>query len=414
MTSINPLTQLRTVPFGKVTRSAWVMIIGAGVNRLAAFLQIFLVLFLTDRGLHAVTAGLMLTSYGVGAIVGVLAGGMLADRIGPRSSVMASMLVTAATVAALPQVHAIPALMLLCLAAGGSAQMFRPAASVVIAAEVAPSDVVAVMGIYRLSINVASAIGPLLGGVAYHYSHASIFYFDAATSLCFCLVAMALPKRDAKPRGGDVPSPPATLARRSSPLADGHFSLVVLAQFLTSLVEVQYMTVLPLQLHDRGWDPRTYTVVLALNGVVVICCELLVIGLVSSVGLRTKVAVGSGLIGIGLAMFGIDAGIILILVATATWTLGEMLSAPGINAYPALISPPGTSGRYFGALSAGQTGGYAAGPVLGALVYQHAGSVIWAVCGLGGLLAWLGMRIGMRPVGRPTEPAAELIPEQAR
>lgn len=401
MPSLNPLTQFRAIPFGKVTRPAWVMIIGAGVNRLAAFLQIFLVLFLTTRGLSPVTAGLMLTGYGIGAIVGVLIGGVLVDRIGARASVVISMLITAASVALLPHVRPIPLLLVVCWVAGASAQLFRPAASVVIASEMAPGHVVAVMGIYRLSINIASAVGPLLGGLAYQWSKTSVFYLDAVTSLAFALVAVVWLRDRVGAPAADTPES----SRRWVVLRDRRFCLVVLAQFVTSLVEVQYLTVLPLELQSRGWSPTVYTLVLALNGALVISCELIVLGLVSSVTIRTKVALGSGLIGIGLSLIGIEAGIILILLATVTWTLGEMLSAPGINAYPALIAPPGTAGRYYAALAAGQTGGYAAGPVIGAFVYEHSGSWVWVLCAVGGVLAWLGMRVGLQPVDAQPESA---------
>jgi MFS family permease len=399
--SLNPLSQLREIPVKRLPRPAWVMIVGAGVNRLAAFMQIFLVLFLTSRGLSAVAAGTMLSMYGIGGILGVLAGGLLVDRLGARPTVVSSMIVAAATVALLPTTRSSYLLLPLCLTAGVASQLFRPAASVIIAGELAAGNVVAVMGIYRFSINVASAVGPLLGGVAYHWHRSSVFLFDAATSLGFAVVAAMGLHANSKPQPSKVGAP----ANRGAILRDRRFCLVVAAQCGTSLIEIQYLTTLPLQLRDYGWSTGVYTFVVALNGILVIACELVVIGMLRSVAIRTKVALGCGLIGLGLALFGVSAGLALILIATVTWTVGEMLSAPGINAYPALIAPSGTSGRYYGALTAGQTAGYAAGPLVGAYIYQNHGALIWVFCGVGGLVVLAGMGVGLKKVEETAAPA---------
>jgi MFS family permease len=384
------------------------MIVGAGVNRLAAFMQIFLVLFLTSRGLSAITAGTMLTMYGLGGILGVVAGGLLVDRLGARSTVVGSMVVAAATVALLPITRSTYVLLPLCLIAGVAAQLFRPAASVIVSSAMSSSDVVAVMGIYRFSINVATAVGPLLGGVAYHWHRSSVFLFDAATSLGFAVVAAVGLRAGLKPQNVQT----GAHADHRAVLRDGRFRIVVAAQFLTSLIEIQYLTALPLQLRDAGWSTGVYTFVIALNGILVIACELIVIGMLRSVAIRTKVSIGCALIGIGLALFGLQAGLVLIVVATMTWTIGEMFSAPGISAYPALIAPAGTSGRYYGALTAGQTAGYAAGPLLGAYLYQNHGGLIWVFCGVGGLVVLAGMGIGLKKVEESSPARAQSAPDK--
>lgn len=401
MNSYNPIAQLRAIPFGRMPRSIWVVVIGAGVNRLGAFLQIFLILYLKAAGLSTATAGAFLTVYGVGSIVGVIAGGRSADLIGARRSIAGSMIGTATGVGLISVVHQLGFLASVCFLAGLSAQLFRPSASALISSHAHPNDVVAVMGVYRLSINVASMVGPLLGGIAYEWSHKSIFLIDAASSLCFAAVVILYLPRDTpanSPTSQDRAAK--TSARRgSSVLNDRRFMLVVAAQFLTSLVEIQYVVALPLQLHDRGMPALVYTAVLAVNGAIVICCELIIIGFTAAVSLRNKVAFGTGLIGIGLALFGYNAGWILLSAAVAVWTVGEMLSAPSINAYPGMVAPPGHAGRYFAALTGGQTAGYAVGPVLGAAAYARYGSVVWAFCAVGGAMAFLGMWVGLRATG---------------
>src|SRR4051794_41799155 len=55
---------------------------GVFINRLGAFLSIFVVLFMTSKGRSPSEAAFALGAYGAGGVIGVLIGGMLADRLG--------------------------------------------------------------------------------------------------------------------------------------------------------------------------------------------------------------------------------------------------------------------------------------------------------------------------------------------
>jgi MFS family permease len=187
-------------------------------------------------------------------------------------------------------------------------------------------------------------------------------------------------------------------------LSDSRFLAVVAAQFFTSLVEIQYLAVLPLYLRDHGAAPWVFTGVVALNGALVILMELAVIWLVRGWSLRIRIALGSSLIGVGLSVFGFGVALPLVGLATLLWTFGEMISASAVNAYPGLVAPPRLAGRYYGMLAMGQTAGFAVGPAFGGFVYDRAGGAVWAVCALGGGLALLGMLVGVRRVEAHQDP----------
>src|SRR4029453_1492158 len=78
--------------------TAKALLFGVFVNRLGAFLQIFLVLFLTHRGFSAGQAGFALGVYGAGSVLGSFAGGWLSDRLSPRAATLISMLGSAALI----------------------------------------------------------------------------------------------------------------------------------------------------------------------------------------------------------------------------------------------------------------------------------------------------------------------------
>jgi MFS transporter len=184
---------------GGLSRSVvppWVIVLGCR-HQSAGHLPASLHGAVPDLPRHApVTAGLVLTVYGAGAIVGVLAGGRL---VGPRWTVLTSILATAAAVAPLPYGGSTWLVFILSAVAGASAQLFRPAGALVLTSDTHARDAVGVMGIYRFSINVAGVIGPLLGGFVFPWSPSSVFVIDAVTSLCFAAVAcVELPRRRPK------------------------------------------------------------------------------------------------------------------------------------------------------------------------------------------------------------------------
>jgi predicted MFS family arabinose efflux permease len=82
-------------------REAKALLAGVFVSKLAAFLQIFLVLFLTHRGFSGSQAGWALGVYGAGAVLGTAVGGWLSDRLSPRSATVISMMGSAVLIASL-------------------------------------------------------------------------------------------------------------------------------------------------------------------------------------------------------------------------------------------------------------------------------------------------------------------------
>src|SRR6266487_2041139 len=87
------------------------LLAGILVNKLGAFLQVFLVLFLTHQGFSEIQAGTALSVYGAGSVTGVLIGGTLTDRLGARRATLLSMTGTAALVLAILYVRSYPVLL---------------------------------------------------------------------------------------------------------------------------------------------------------------------------------------------------------------------------------------------------------------------------------------------------------------
>src|SRR3712207_8579894 len=70
---------------GGLPRTFWFLWTGTLINRLGAFVVIFLAIYLTgERGFSQSEAGLVIGLYGVGGAIGTMTGGVLTDRWGRR------------------------------------------------------------------------------------------------------------------------------------------------------------------------------------------------------------------------------------------------------------------------------------------------------------------------------------------
>ena len=178
----------------------------------------------------------------------------------------------------------------------------------------------------------------------------------------------------------------------------------MLALFLNAVVYIQYVSTLPLHIQALGEPVALYGGLVALNAFVVICCELPLTRLVQRMPARVAIAVGIGLIGVGLNLYALSAGIAGLVLATLIWTFGEIIGAPTAAAYPARIAPPGRRGRYIAAAAAPQQIGYALGPVLGTAVWTAGSTSVWWWCGGLTVAAVAAAVLGVR--GTPSSPAA--------
>ncbi len=386
------------------------MLVGVLVNRLGAFLQVFLVLFLTHRGFTEVAAGFALACYGAGAFAGIVLGGALADRLGPRHATLLSMVGTALLLIVVLYVRSLPLVYGSVLLCGLVGRLYRPAAAALLS-ELTPShQQVRIDAVHRLMINVGTTAAPLLAALLISVSYDLLFWVEAAAALVYAVIAaMTLPRR-----------PFASAARPDgrkgyrAVLADRRFVLYLAALFVNALVYIQYVSTLPLTMRDAGLATFWYSVLISLNGFIVITCELLVTKFTQHRSIRLVVIVGFALFGVGQALYALPLGITVFVIGTLLWTLAEIIGGPTMMSYPGVIAPEGLRGRYISATQTVFSLGGAIGPVVGTAGYHLLGRDVWWLFGLTCLvgmgLALLGMR---RPAGDAAE-RTEAEPADAR
>jgi MFS family permease len=383
--------------------AAKAVLIGLVVNRLGAFIQVFLVLFLTDRGFSAVQAGVALSLYSAGAVVGSLVGGGLTDRLGARAIILLSMVGSAGLVLAVLYVRNYPALCAVVTAVGAVSLAYRPASATLLSEVTPESRQVMIFAMNRLALNAGTMAAPLLGAALVAISYDLLFWGEAVAALMYAVIAaVAIPRRDrAVPTEPTEPTGEDAVAAKSGGnylvvLADRRFALFLVALFVNAVVYMQYLSVLPVAMRADGLPVGWFGAMVALNAVIVVAFELLITKWVQRMPLRLVVAAGFILLAAGRAFYALPFGAAMFVIGTLVWSLAEIVAGPTMFAYPAMASPKRLRGRYIGAATAVFGIGSTVGPIAGLALWELVGRAVWWLFGLAALLGlaagWVGMR----------------------
>jgi MFS family permease len=402
------------------------LLVGVFVNKLGWFLQVFLVLFLTtSKGFTDVQAGTALGIYGGGSVIGLIIGGSLSDKIGPRAAVMISMFGMAGFVLAIAYVPSYTAVVVVVALAGAVGQFYRPASAALLTELTPKNRQVMIFAVYRLAMNLGTTAAPLIGAALVAISWNLLFIGEALAAIAYAVVAIvALPKR--RPSATDTESgvQDVAAARPSggylAVLRDYKYVLFLLCMFINAAIYMQYLAVLPLHMKADGLSTWWFSAVVALNGFIVITCELLVTKVVQHWPARIVAMTGFVLLGGGLAFYALPGGIAIFVIGTLLWTLAEIIGGPTMFAYPGMAAPQPLLGRYVGSAHAMFGLGSALGPFLGVWLWNTSGTQVWVWCGLAGavgvVLAYFGMSSGTAATEEPAvdiTPAAEPLPSES-
>jgi predicted MFS family arabinose efflux permease len=403
------------------------VLVGVLINRLGGFLNLFLVLYLTSKGYSAERASLALSGYGIGAVAGVLIGGTLASKLGPRNATIVSMAGTCVIMGSWLYLPSYPVLFGAAVLVSGIGQLYRPASATLLSDLTADDRQVMTFALYRFGLNLGATAAPLLGLGLYYLDgrrYDLVFWGEALVALAYAVLAWTtLPARkDVSVAGGqgkageDSERVPPGRSPGSSRLSSGYLDLLrdrryvvyLVAIGIHSAVYIQYLTTLPLNIKAVGVAIFWYTLAVSLNGLIVIVFELAVTKITQSWPMRLSIALTLGLLGVGVAMYGLPFGPAVILSGTLVWSLGEIIGGPATFAYPGLAAPARLKSHYIGSFQFMFGLGSAAGPAIGGWLFVRLGHGVWPVLALGSAVATTLVLLSVhQPKPAPAESATD-------
>jgi MFS family permease len=130
---------------------------------------------------------------------------------------------------------------------------------------------------------------------------------------------------------------------------------------------------------------------LSINAILVVLLQFWVTRRLQHYRPFLMMAVGSLLYAIGFAMYGFVAGFAFIILAMVVITIGEMVVSPFQQSLVASFAPEDMRGRYMAVSSLSWSISFTVGPYLAGLLLESANpALLWAFCGLVGMLATTG------------------------
>jgi MFS family permease len=360
-----------------LSRTYWFLWSGALINRLGGFVSIFLALYLTgERGLSVAHAGQIVALLGMGSMASGPVGGLLADRLGRRTTMLIALTSSAAAMLQLGFARTPAHIAVATLLLGFCGDLFRPAMQATVADVVPAADRTRAYGYLYWAINLGFAGAAVIAGLVASKAYLALFVVDAATTLAFAVIVLCwIPETH--------PDRLASRARGSftAPFKHGRFLAFVVIQLFTAMMFAQVNVALPIDMRAHGISPSQFGALVGLNGVLIVLLQPFVVSVAHRVPRARMLALGALTTGIGFGLTGLASAPLVYGLSIVVWTLGEIALSAVAPAVIADYAPPHLRGSYQGTYQLSWSVASFLGPITGSYVLGHfGGGVLWAGC----------------------------------
>ncbi|GAA3522005.1 MFS transporter [Aquimarina addita] len=341
---------LRT--FSGLSREVWWLALITLINRMGAMVIPFLSLYLSDNlSFSLKEIGWVMTSYGLGSLLGAWAGGKLCDKLGYYKVILGSLFFTGISFFIVQNFSEFWSICFGFFILIAIADTARPAFFVALSAYSKPENKTRSLTLIRLAINLGFSMGPAVGGlIIASIGYAGLFWVDGIT----CVIAGFIMIRTLHPKKAKILDKEIVIDSPVPPHRDSSYILFLIALILFGFIFVQYFSTIPLyykQIHQL--PEETIGLILALNGALIFIFEMPLITYLESTSLSKISTVIYGMILTGCSFIILTltpwAGILILGMVIAT--LGEMIAFPFGNAFALERSKKGKQGAYMGLYS---------------------------------------------------------------
>lgn len=376
-------TSERTRGTRGLSSTVWSLVAARAVNRLGAFTLPFLAFTLVQE-LDATTteAGYLLAAFGLATIPSRLVGGRLADRIGPKATIIIGLVATAVAQLGVAGSRSLAQVTVAVVLLGLVFEVYEPPSQSMIAEVTPPEQRPVAYGLLATAMAAAGMGAGLLAALLARVDLRWLFVADAATcALCAAVVAVLLPATTREPAGGGAGPAPVRA------WADRRLLAMLAAGTVFAVVYLQITIALPLTLVGRGLDASTLGVLLSLSAATMVVGQLLLARTwrMASLDDFAAMTVGYVLLAGGLLANGFAVSLPGFLAATVVWSLGDLILLGRAYTIVAAIAPAAARGRYLAIYGTSWGLAAIAAPLVGTQLLAHGGprltwSCIAATC----------------------------------
>ncbi len=400
--------------YNEFPRAFWIYSVIVFIDRLGGSLLFpFYALYLTQKfGINMAQVGGLFALFSISGFVGSAIGGALTDRMGRKSMLIFSLVMSSLSALVMGLVNNLQLFMAISVFVGILGSIGGPAHEAIVAdvlpAEKRPQG----YGMIRVIFNLAVVIGPAIGGFLATRSYLALFITDAVISVISAMIVYVY-----MPETKPAPHPDAehetllqTFAGYGKVFRDTVFLAFLFVTFLQVVVYINMNTTLGVYLRDNhGMTEAFYGWLLSLNAAMVVVMQFWITRRLEKQKPMIMMAFGTALYAIGFAMYGFITGVAMFVLAMVIITVGEMVVSPFGQTLVASFAPEEMRGRYMAV--SGLTWGlaFAVGPLLAGLVLDNFNpNLLWMACGVIGTVSTLGYLLLHKLHHSPTP---EILPE---
>lgn len=338
---MTPILSLYRQAFSNLQRNVWILSLTMFINRSGSMVLLFAPLYMVKE-LHftMAQAGVIMSFYGFGSVMGSYAGGWLTDRKNYFDIMLMSLLTSGIILLFMVIVKSQYFLSLVIFLYAFASDSFRPANSSAIATYSTPENRARSVGLVRLAINLGFSVGPAIGGfVALHLGYQWLFVIDSLTSIgAAAILFVYLPRQKAEKNKSEN----AVLKDKStSAYRDVKYLSFIFLVSLFGICFFQLFVSVP-QYFSKicHYDEDTIGLLIALNGLLVVIAEMpLVAALEKKKNYFTMIVAGTLFLPLAFGVLMAGDGIMLYALAyTIFLTIAEMLAFPFMFNY--VLSQP--------------------------------------------------------------------------
>lgn len=369
--------------FTGLSSETWILSIVMFINRCGYMAVPFMGLYVTQSlNRQPSDAGLIITLFGVGSILGSTAGGKLTDVIGFRPVQIISAIAGGSFFLVFANVTHFHTLCILAVVISFFAEAFRPANFAAIAAYAKPGLHTRSYSLNRLATNIGWAFGVSMGGLIAAYNYKLLFYVDGTVSIIAGLSILTFLPKIKGYRKAIKEKISGMVIRK--PWQDGLFIRFILLSTVFILCFFLMFRVVPV-FFKEVWKINEFMIgmILGINGVIIALFEMVIIAKIE--GKRPPIFfITIGVLSITMSflilMLPFGSPVVLGAIAIVFFTIGEMFALPFVNAFVMSRTNEFNRGQYAAGYMLAWSVAEIVGPTTGFFIAEKYGyNILWMI-----------------------------------
>lgn len=386
-----------------LSNPAWMLALVMLLNRSGAMVIPFLGVYMIEElEFTKAHAGIVLTCYGIGSMMGAWFGGWLTDRVGHYKIQAISLFLSAPLFVLLYFLKSVETLaagvMLLSLVY----EIFRPANSVAITYHSKPENLTRAFSLNRMAINLGFSVGPALAGFLSQISYKLLFFGNGIALIIAGLTFIyyfGKKQKQIKPHIESVEKAVIETPEKS-PYRDLWFMVFSVLCAFYAFNFFQLLNTLPIFYREAvGMNKMQIGMILAYSGIIVFSFEMLL------VYFAEKRLTMSKTINLGFLLCGVSymlllfhsAGIWILYLSISILCFSEIFAIPFMSVVTERKSGLKNKGAYMGVNALAFSLGLIFAPFLGTKIVDAWGfDTLWKIIGGITVITMIGMQFSMK------------------